>query len=267
MATIEIPALPNRTKNERGTYTASFDQNGYNRNGIEIDWTGLDLSSFMDNPQMFYNHNIPVGTFTVVSANDRGEFEVEFIFNDSKEGRDMEKRFVERSMNAFSTTIHFRTSPEVQQVDDETRRVSGQFEMLEISLVDIPAYEKGTVKNSIKNYSENGVSDKDIQDSKNFTFYAEMDRVHESVVDLGGTIKNSIQKEIEDAFKSIQSSVLQECKNQSRADKVVKENGYTPPSKRIANKKNEIVRRVLNRLNSQKGKKGDVIKNALLKFK
>ena len=260
-----LDVLPKRSKTD-GVYTATFGQTGDNRNGNRINWEGLDLTSYKNNPQMFYNHWDPIGKTMSMRHNGEGVFSVSFVFSDNEKGRETEKRWVNREINAFSTGIISESKDYNEQ--ENVFDVGGRIEMVENSMVDVPAYASGVAVNK-KNESENETGK-----HKTILYYQLHTEEQDAITmnTINNSINEGVKKVVDAKFNEIKNVVenkvenkTQRVNNERGIDTVAtkKNKGFAIDKKNINNRKqrnhaNKIIRLALNQISKNiKGNNSD----------
>ena len=240
-----LQMLPMRSKNDAGFYDVSFKQIGDNRNLNEQDLSELSIQNYMKNSIMLYNHYYPCGRFASLQYDGNGSFSGQISFSTDGRGEETEKLWVERVLNAFSCTFIFNDRPQTMQAGGYS--YTGKSDLVEISIVDIPAFPSGA--------NENTVSPNESDNKKTKMFF---NVVSASEHDIQKDVENFIKTEVSNKTDEIRNTIINEAKEKKK-EKSVKER--TPrantcvrketPMQRVAeNKKNEITRKILKRLNS-----------------
>lgn len=132
--------------NNKDVFTVVASSDAVDREGESIKTTGWELDNFKRNPVLLWSHNahqLPIGKVTDIAV-EGGNLVAKFMFAAHDFAQDVKKLVQDKILNAVSVGF-------MPKDQDEKGNITKQ-ELLELSIVNVPANQDALMLNSYKSF-------------------------------------------------------------------------------------------------------------------
>jgi len=209
--------------------TAIGSQQKTDRDGDIIFLDGLNLKNFKKNPQVLWSHNSndpPIGKATKVWVDGKDlKFKIKFIEPEISPFADTVYKMVK---NKYLNSLSIGFAPDWEEAKFQDKRGGYDFiksDLLEVSIVNVPANQGARVIERVQKAFEDGVLDeaevKDfeltLQDQEPEDIITDLDEVEEEVLkNVIVELKEDVEDELRTTIKELEDTVA-ELKQQIKA--------------------------------------------------